>query len=218
MIDPNSAEQWPNFIDVPKLGQQRSVLALQRFLRAGERFLADNAFEEVGVAELAAAAESSVGTFYRIFDDKETLLLLIVQQFFTDVVAEVDALETGKDSHADLASYLQHLVDTLVGIYSGRSGVLRATILRSSKSLAFRENVHRLNDYLGASVQRSLASCSKEIRHPLGLEAGSLALHMLLGVLNQHTMTGSLGQMSDTDLRSELLRLIRAYLIFSDPV
>ncbi|MFC6978716.1 TetR/AcrR family transcriptional regulator [Microbulbifer taiwanensis] len=77
---------------MPEPNQARSRQALERLLAAGEKLLADNQFEEASVAEIARLAESSVGTFYRLLGDKDTLSLLLLQRFMQQLADKTASL------------------------------------------------------------------------------------------------------------------------------
>ena len=83
---------FPHMVNPPEPTQARSKQAFERLLQVGEQLLAENRFDEIGVADLAKLAETSVGTFYRLLNDKDTLSRLLLQRFFSDMVTQVEAL------------------------------------------------------------------------------------------------------------------------------
>lgn len=201
------------FIRLPEPTQQRSREALDRLLAAGELLLAENAFEEASVAQIAKLADSSVGTFYRVLGDKDSLSQLLLQRFFHDSVNALKQLtETTKWRERPLQDFVSQLTATLVNLYSGRRGVLRALILRASRDIAFRDLVHQFNEYIATSVVVILSSHHQEVHHPEPHKAMQAVVHILLGALNQHTVTGNLGQLSTDELVQELSRIVVAYL------
>jgi hypothetical protein len=66
----------------PEPTQARSKQAFERLLLVGEQLLAENRFDEIGVADLGQAGGNLVGTFYRLLGDKDTLSRLLLQRFF----------------------------------------------------------------------------------------------------------------------------------------
>lgn len=201
------------FIRPPEPTQQRSREALDRLLLAGEKLLAENAFEEASVAQIAKLADSSVGTFYRVLGDKDTLSQLLLQRFFHDSVNALKQLtETTTWTDQPLQNFVYHLVTTLVNLYRGRRGVLRALILRASRDITFRDLVHQLNEYIAMSVVAVLSSHHQEVHHRAPHKAMQVAVHILLGALNQHTVTGNLGHLNDDELVQELSHIIVRYL------
>ena len=174
---------------LPEPTQRRSQQALQRLLDAGEQLLASNAFEEASVTQIAELADSSVGTFYRVLGDKDTLSLLLLQRFFQSTVGLV---------------------------YQGRRGVLRALILRASRDAVFRDKVHQLNEYIAVRIVAVFQHHQREVHHPQPRKAMQAAVHIVLGALNQHTITGNLGHLSSNEVAEELSRILLAYLDIHD--
>lgn len=201
------------FVSVPEPNQQRSRDALDRLLAAGEQLLADNAFEEASVLQIAELAQSSVGTFYRVLGDKDMLSKLLVQRFFQSTVQVVDDMtEPARWAGQPLEQFVHALTERLVVLYQGRRGVLRALILRASRDAEFRDRVHQLNEYVAARVVRVLQDHRKEVHHPKPGKAMQAAVHILLGALNQHTVTGNLGHLNGRELITEMSRILLAYL------
>lgn len=207
-----TVERLPDFtlISLPVPGQARSQQALERLLSAGETLLADNRYEEASVAEIASMAHSSVGSFYRLLGDKDALSLMLLQRFMRHVA--VTAAELAEADSRDLGQCAALLVNAYVDIYQGRRGVLRALILRASRSAAFRDKVHLLNQHVSSCAQACMAPFTSQIRHPKPKQAVSSGMHMVLGALNQHTVTGTLGELPAEELRAELTRLLLGYL------
>lgn len=207
-----------DLVDVPEPNQARSREALDRFLIAGERLLADNRFEEAGIADLAREADSSVGTFYRLLTDKETLTLLLMQRFFTEIECVThETLAVDLWQGKSIADIADGFVTVFTGLYRNRRGTLRAMILRASKDAHFRDQVHQLNTLISQHMASVLRQHKSEIHHPKPEQAVKAISHMVLGILNQHTITGSLGGLSQKSLRAELVRLITQYLGVQTP-
>ena len=209
---------FTQFIAINPPNQARSQEALDRILAAGEALLADNAFEEAGISLIAARANSSVGTFYRLLENKDNLSLLLLQRFFSQVTVAVDelcAVERWADK--DLNLFAHTFIQSFVNIYAGRRGVLRALILRASRSREFRDRVHQLNDYTADKIVQVLSRHRDQIHHPDPTMAMPTAVHIVLGALNQHTVAGTLGALSPTQLIGELTRVFTAYLTIGEP-
>ncbi len=200
-------------VALPEPGQERSRQALERLLLASEKLLAENRFEDAGVAELARLAQTSFGTFYRLLGDKETLSGLLLQRFFNELAERIEALtELRQWEGRSLEEFIRAAVALFVAVYRGRAGVLRALITRSSRDLQFRDRVHRVNQLVSQRTIAVLASKSAEIRHPDPAQAMMVLPPVLLGILNHHTLTGSLAFLSDAALENELTRIAMKYL------
>ncbi|WP_295801702.1 TetR/AcrR family transcriptional regulator [uncultured Microbulbifer sp.] len=199
-------------VQVPEPSQVRSRQALERLLKAGEELLADNQFEEASVAEIASRAESSVGTFYRLLGDKETLSQLLLQRFMQRLADATASLRGAGADCRDLGEGVRLLTDTYIDVYTGRRGVLRAVILRASRSAAFRDRVHQLNTHISSTACDCLEPFLDQVLHDNPRQAVATGVHMVLGALNQHTVTGTLGGLPAESLRREIARLLLGYL------
>lgn len=204
---------FPQMIEQPIPAQARSREALERLLLAGEKLFAENRFDEIGVADLARLAQTSVGTFYRLLGDKDTLSRLLLQRFFSDLVEQVEALtELRQWNGRTLEEFIRAMVVMFVSINRGRQGVLRALITRSSRDAQFRERVHQINHLISQRTIAVLASKSAAITHPNPSRAMMVLPPVLLGILNQHTLTGSLAFLPAAALEDELVRIALRYL------
>lgn len=204
---------FPNMAVQPEPTQARSREALVRLLATGEKLYAENRFDEIGVAELARLAHTSVGTFYRLLGDKEQLSDLLLQRFFSELVEQVEALtELRKWEGRPLEDFIRATVAMFVAINRGRQGVLRALITRSSRDVQFRDQVHQINNLIAQRTVAVLASKSSAIRHPNPSQAMMVLPPVLLGILNQHTLTGSLSFLAPAALEDELVRIAMRYL------
>jgi len=210
---PPSPIPFPQMIVPPEPTQARSKQAFERLLQVGEQLLAENRFDEIGVADLAKLAETSVGTFYRLLGDKDTLSRLLLQRFFSDMVEQVETLtELHQWEGRSLEDFIRAMVAMFVGVNGGRRGVLRALITRSSQDAQFRDRVHQINHLISQRTVAVLASKSASIRHPDPTQAMMVIPPVLLGILNQHTLTGSLSFLSASSLQEELVRVALNYL------
>ncbi len=73
--------------------QQRSQDTQRKLMDALSFFLKDRFFEHISIKDLAEHAGVSVGTFYRRFKDKESLLPLLYQDFGNDLANWIDELD-----------------------------------------------------------------------------------------------------------------------------
>ena len=205
---------FPPMIEQPEPAQARSRQALERLLLVGEQLLAENRFDEIGVAELARLGQTSVGTFYRLLGDKDRLSRMLLQRFFTDMVEQLQALtELRQWDGRSLEEFVRAMVAMFVSVNAGRQGVLRALITRSSQDAQFRDRVHQINHLISQRTVAVLASKSAAIRHPNPTQAMMVIPPVLLGILNQHTLTGSLSFLSAAALEDELVRIALNYLM-----
>ncbi len=201
----------PSTLAIPR--QARSQKALERFLEAGEALVADNAFEAAGVAEIAKRADSSVGTFYRLIGDKDTLLRAVHDRFVEYARARIaTTLDPAKFVGEDLETVLTAFVQLMVDLYAEREGMIRALIVRSSADPSFRERISALRNDIRMSIGGLVLPRAHEIKHPNPLEAFAFGVKVIVGVLNHATVVNSMeGEASATMVR-ELTRILVRYL------
>jgi len=193
--------------------QARSKKALERFLNVAAELLANNTFEEAGIAQIAQLAESSVGTFYRLLGDKDILLYAVHARFVEESQAVIDqTIEQLLNDELNAYSRIERFIRSLIVLFSQREGLLRALIRRSSADLQFRQRFHQLNAYIGQAFCRITLAHSAAIQHPNPTQAADLAGHLLLAGMNYYTMTGTLGTTAADDIPGELSRLVLSYL------
>lgn len=193
--------------------QARSKKALERFLNVAAELLADNRFEDTGISQIALLAESSVGTFYRLLGDKDVLLYAVHERFVEQTRNAIDALvEDLSHSELSLAEQIEAFIRSMVEMFNGHEGLLRALIRRSSADLQFRQRFHRINAYIGQTFCRIVLARQSELGHPRPQQAADLSAHMLLASMNYFTMVGTLGETPREVIPGEISKLICNYL------
>lgn len=71
--------------------QQRSQQTLERILQAAETCIAQVGFERATIADIVKLADSSVGSFYTRFKDKDALLRCLLDRFVDEVSVTIDS-------------------------------------------------------------------------------------------------------------------------------
>lgn len=193
--------------------QARSKEALERFINAAEKALHKNTFEQASIAELAVMAKSSVGTFYRLFTDKEVLFRLLHNRLMAeaqDSISEALDAKYWKDQ-GSAADILEALVKTLVGMYANKEGLIRALIIRSSSDIGFRKDLHKVNQHISRKLTPLLRTRKGEIKHPKPDKAVAFGLTVVLGAMNHQSLAG-ISTMKNEELVRELSDLLLRYL------
>lgn len=193
--------------------QVRSKQALERFLNVAAVQLANNTFEETGIAQLAQLAESSVGTFYRLLGDKDVLLYAVHSRFVEQAQSAVDALTAElSDSKLSLSGQIEGFILAVVGQFEGNEGLLRALIRRSSADLQFRQRFHHINAYISQAFCQIVLAHADELTHPQPAQAADLAAQILIASMNYFTLVGSFGSTPPKVIPHELTCVICSYL------
>lgn len=103
--------------------QKRSVVTQNKILKSLSDCLKTKYFEHISIAELAEGAGVSVGTFYRRFKDKNTLIPLLYQEFGLELDSWVSCLELNTKVETQLI--FEFLTSEIVQFVSDRKGVFR---------------------------------------------------------------------------------------------
>lgn len=197
--------------------QARSQETLRRLLEAAEALIETKGFGEMSIADVAKAAQSSVGGFYRRFRDKDELLLALHERFTRDLEARMDLLEAEVVQAPTLAQMVRPCVQEMVRVFHDRRALFAAFTSR------FAENPEMLRRGLGlrTAVLRRFGQLvltyRDEIGHPEPDLAVDLAAQMMFALMDQLVVWGSLragGEALDqARIAAELERSFLAYLM-----
>ena len=199
--------------NIAKPTQVRSKQALERFLNVAAAQLANNTFEETGIAQLAQLAESSVGTFYRLLGDKDVLLYAVPSRFVEQAQNAVDALSNElKLSEHTLSGQVEYFILAVIRQFEGNEGLLRALIRRSSADLQFRQRFHHINAYISQAFSQVVLAHSEQLQHPNPAQAADLAAQILIASMNYFTLVGTFGSTPPKVIPHELTCVICSYL------
>jgi len=194
--------------------QERTRQALGRMLDAAEALVAEKGFDDAGIAEIAQRSDSSVGGFYRRFEDKQGLLQALHERFCAEARATAEvALDPVRWAGASVVEIINQFTAFLVQIYREREGLFRAFLLCGSTDAAVRERTQLLFQFLAQRLNALLDRRREEIRHPDPELAASAGLQVLIGTLNHVVLVQppALG-LSDERLPTELGRVFVSYL------
>ena len=72
--------------------QARSQRTMNRILDAAADLLEEKAWQDLSIQEIVSAANSSVGSFYARFQDKDGLLQALDDRFFDRLIEQIDAV------------------------------------------------------------------------------------------------------------------------------
>ncbi len=220
MMKAAAASRPPTFLRWIRPPQQaRTRESLGRLLDAAEALVAEKGFDESGIVEIARAAGSSVGGFYRRFRDKDGLLHALHERFCDEARATADdALDPERWQGAGNAEILPEFTAFLVQIYRERHGLLRAFLLRGVSDDTVRARTDALFEHIAARLTALLRARRSELAHPDPELAATFGLRVVLGTLNQTVQVQpSTLPLSDDRLATELARVFLAYLGVVDP-
>ncbi|ETR76562.1 TetR family transcriptional regulator [Afipia sp. P52-10] len=196
--------------DVLPAKQARSRATRDALVRAGKKLCEIKDFDELSVAEIAAAAGCSVGSFYSRFTDKDGFFRALVGD-----AAERDKTATPPppaDPKQPIDDILAEVVAATLASYRKRRGLIRATIRRSMTEPALWEPSRKRGQEIANRLVARLAHTAPGDPH---LERRvRFAFQMLYGTLNNAVLIapGPL-QLEDEALEGELLRAFRLMIL-----
>ncbi len=112
--------------------QARSREAQSRLMKAGEEVFAQKGYDEAHVSDIAAAANCSIGSFYRRFRDKEALFKALHGQFTQRTRDNVDRFFAQPDwAGVPTAQVIRTLVENTGRVIQRHPGFFRALYQRT---------------------------------------------------------------------------------------
>lgn len=212
MPDPAAELEWIR----PPL-QERTAAVLARLLDTAERLLDEKSFDDLSVADLARAAETSVGGFYRRFRDKRGLLHALHERFVREARATADdALDPARWQGRRLVEIVPVIVRFLTGVLSERQGLDRAVLAAAVTDGDFELRQSQLSRYVSEKLSALLLEHRAEITHPEPEVAVDVSIRQVLGVLlgrfAVRPQETELVPLSDERISAEMSRSILSYL------
>ena len=192
-----------------------------RLVDAASRLLEKRNWADVSVAELVREARSSVGSFYHLFGDKDSLLDYLDERYTREMLSFIDGFSR---RHLGRIRSLEEAVGVLLrelaAFHRARRGTIRALVLRARRrrETAFDERTRRMNAALPALLE-FVSAHGREIRHPRPQRACFLAFSFTFSALRERILFPETIQdpapAGDEELVRELTRSMLAYLCWS---
>ena len=185
--------------------QQRSQQTLERVLDATGKLLAQRAFRDISVADIAKASRCSPPSIYARFQNKPALLGALYERHTISqrqLYEQLFSIERWRDT--GLGEILRHAFLQIVDSHRQEQGLIRAFLEEASENQSFRAAWAEQGDFLHQQVSQLVLSRPHEYRHPapkdairMGLEAGFavIAIRILMRRIDRpHTkaLTGEL--------------------------
>jgi AcrR family transcriptional regulator len=190
--------------------QARTRRTLGRVLDAAERLVAEKGFADSSIAEIARAAGTSVGGFYRRFHDKHGLLQALHTRFCEEARATADAgFDPARWSGTATADVVRQLIAFIIEIHRDRAGSIRAFMLASLTDETVRRRFLDARDHLRDRLAALLADRRDDLAHPDIERSAAFAIDVIIGTLSHAVQ---FHQEADRLVDDELPRLLLAYL------
>ena len=173
-------------MSIPVPQQERSRQTAELFVAAAFNLLKSRTFAELSVAEIAAAANRSVGAFYQRFGSKDDFLEVLLTDFFERACESAAA--RGKETSAE-AMYSRILEESYAELMANRN-LWHAALQRSATQPHFWPRFMPLHQQAAelnlAAIERSAGrSLAAAERHRL-----ALARQVFNSVINNQVISG----------------------------
>jgi len=198
--------------------QERGKQTLERLLDAAEQMLDFVGLEGATVPAIAAAAGVSVGTVYKRFPDKDTLLRAVYERFYTDLLAANQfALDPAKWVDTPTIELVTTLVAGMVEGYRSRKSLIRALLLyaQTHTDSDFRAHAEDLRLETLQHFETLLRDRRTDIGHPHPERAIRFVVALFGHALQDSVVseTGSRDLLSSgTETAAELAKIVVGYL------
>jgi len=202
-----------------KKEQARSLETREAFLQAMSSAIEEKPFELISIADLAALAERSVGSFYTKFRDKEELLDALLDRYEQERARMTfPTLQPERWRHLSLRQAAEALVRLTVEEFRSRRGLFRAFAHRAhqrpfSPTKSEKERMTPLYD----RVCEILLEHRTQIGHASPERAVRFAFFLLTStctsaILFSNDAHASSLNLSDSELAQELAEVMVSYL------
>lgn len=197
--------------------QTRSQKTLERLLDATERLLEERTFPQISVAEIAAAAQSSVGSFYARFANKDALLQSLHERNAQESRLTADrALGVEMWRGVPLAKILETACTFMVGFERQNQGLKRAVLVGIATDERMRARACDLGAYVTERITALFRERASEMSHPDPERGAQMFYRVVFSVLDQTQLFGwappAARDLTDGELAAELTRTCLGYL------
>ena len=166
--------------------QDRSARTRNKLLDAAEALLAEEGISGVTISKVTRLADSSNGSFYHYFQDKQALLYAVVERRAIEVSRTVTrGLDPAVWAHVPVLDILEGYVR-----FSLKTGKRGAGLLQAQQMLAREDpNVAQRLDQTNQETRRAIMAILEPkidaIEHPNAVEALHLMLETLRAMINR---------------------------------
>ncbi len=202
--------------------QGRGRETVERLIAAAEKVLERDGLEGATVPAIAAEARVSVGNVYKRFPDKDALLRVVYERFFTEALAANRfALDPAKWEGVTTSEVLVTLVAGMLEGYRGRRSLIRALLLYSQthSDPGFRATAAGLRLGMLELFESLLRHRRQDIGHPHPERAIRFVVQLIGNAFENAVVSeGSAGRAGggllspSPETASELARILIGYL------
>jgi AcrR family transcriptional regulator len=198
--------------------QERSRQTLERILDAAEALFTRKGYENTTLVDVATLAGLSIGSIYRRFPDKDSILQTVHESYCklrTDEFAEVFDPVHWTDAH--ITAIIPAIMDFLFDAYRQSPGILCMIEKQRLVNPVVNERATAWNDYVISLIHRVLSVHAGDI--PLvDVERASSFLHyvvhrvLAMTVLLEQAEARPAYRVEDDGFRDQMTRMVLGYL------
>lgn len=104
--------------------QERGERRMQRILDAAEQLFAEHGYQAATTNDIAARAQTSIGTLYRFFPNKEAIVQYLSERYAQEVYALHEKMFCDEMATMPLMEMINRLVDPIVELKSVHPGLI----------------------------------------------------------------------------------------------
>ncbi len=199
--------------------QDRSRATQDRILKATARLLRKDTFESISIRRIVEEADTSIGSFYARFRDKEALLRVLYAENEQKLDAQIERLRSAVSTVDSLSDVADVIADHLVVRYGESPNLSRALFEYSTREPNSREaqelSAQRKTQY--RFLRDALHEFEDQISHPDPPRAIEIGLYFIAVTCRNRLFYPLMPQartldISKDELRGELSRLLVGYL------
>jgi AcrR family transcriptional regulator len=179
--------------------------------------VSEKGFDSATVSDIVRRANSSVGSMYARFNDKDALLVCLHERFCEQALATTEAaLDPTRWEGATINEILATALPFVVHVYRQKRGLIRAFFVRGCTDRGFAERAGRVGQAISQRLIELLMARRDEIKHPDPVLAVDFALRTTFDVLDQaalfYDVRRTTVQLTDEQFGEELTRMFLTYL------
>ena len=207
-------------ISPPK--QARSERTAQRILDAAQALIEREGLAALSIPAVVRLADSSTGSFYARFKDKNALLSALEERFFAELDQTVDTLADPERWRGRPTAELMLACNReMLGRLRLHARLVCAFMFRSTHEATFASHARRFHDQVTGRMRALLLSRRDEMTHPDPELAIDLALEFAFTFIQGRILFASAHSaaraLSDECLASELTRMFLTFAGIGGP-
>ena len=199
--------------------QDRSRETQDRILRATQELMRKESFEAISVRRIIEQANTSIGSFYARFRDKDALLPVLYAEYEDQLQESLVRLRKSTMNARSLEAVAHYIVEHFVEMYGDIPNLMRALFeyaTRSPKATDSRQLADRRSKQY-SFLSEALLAFRSEITHPDPPRAVELAIYFIVVACRNRLLYPLAPQtrmlkISEPELKRELVRQLTGYL------